>query len=381
MIYYALRSNAQYLALLDANRGRPEAHHLLSIAGGLAFLHAIGPGTQQIRLIDSDPEVLAYAEMMVAVLRRTESLAEFITLLSGHALNAPVSASLEFGAPVDCQPILARLLPETRYRHTWDAAYRDRTFDPRLGEAYVADARILFSKLDLQPKTFCWRFGAGNFADETIFAQLQRQLRNCPISFQHGRMEDADFSLLHDERLLVALVSNADSPMFTARDRIFRHIRKQHAPSVHYLSWIRDCRISAGQVTAPVSADREPIFSLASAVYEVLSCCAREFFPQATEYLTCASLSELEQRRPHASEVFFCAAPLNDLLPVLPQLLDILIPAFKRLVFLLPDNDSRCLLQLALVEQNVEESYCLIAHEHEGRPVIFCRLLGMLPPK
>lgn len=68
MIYLASRSCQKYLNKLREISNRPGYHHIVSITGGLAFIHALSAKTISLQLIDSDPEVTEYGQIMLEII-------------------------------------------------------------------------------------------------------------------------------------------------------------------------------------------------------------------------------------------------------------------------------------------------------------------------
>ena len=158
-------------------------------------------------------------------------------------------------------------------------------------------------------------------------------------------------------------------------------MRRTLRGDIHYLSWIRDTILKPGDAwhTAPIS--NQSVQSLSCCLYEFGSRYASLIFPYSRSVQAFTSLSEFEQARPHAEEVFLTALLYHEILPILPKLLDIVVPAFKRLIFTLPSEWEQQALTTTLLEQGIGESYALRSEDIGGSYGIICELLGMLPPK
>lgn len=243
MIYYALRSSNIYFANLESIRTSDSSHVLVSVAGGLAFLHAIGVKTDAICIFDSDPEVLEYTKLILLLIERSSSLKDFVEVITGYEFHSDQNG-WRFGEPVDQGERARSLLPELP-----DYFYFMRTLgrvkvQPELEIGNVDDSTILFRGNDLTPMTFCWRLGEGCLADESTFSVLRDKVRDLPRILERCTLESLDWKML-PQGPVVFLASNLESPLFTRGDVILRSIFASGVSvPVRYVSWYRDFLIS-----------------------------------------------------------------------------------------------------------------------------------------
>lgn len=253
MFYLGLRSSAAYLAALDDIRARAESAHVLTVAGGGAFLHALSAGTRSLTVVDADPDALEHWALVRTLLLAADSLRDFVRLLSGFETSGDFGDPARFFTrPVDLSARLAGTL-EPRLYDLYRRTYGALAIDPACAVGRRSEATVRFLGFDLGRDTFCWRFGEGAWRDEASFAALQDVLRHVPQRTLAGRLEKIDYGRLPLGRSepLIFLASNCESPLFTGQDRIFRRVLDTADGELRYVSWHRDLRLGAPAAGAP----------------------------------------------------------------------------------------------------------------------------------
>jgi hypothetical protein len=260
MFYLGMRSTREYLDALARIRGSRTPHDIVTVAGGLAFLHAISPATQSLTIVDRDADTLAHWSLTRALIAESTSLADFLTLLSGHA-PAAAGSNAAFGPRVDVRSRLMSALSASEFA-TYDRTYGALDVDTRGGVGRLGTFTVGFTGTNLRRQHFNWQFGEGNLASDADFAMLRRQLATMPVRVEHARFEALDFDRVFPaatpEHQRVFLASNCESPFFTGGDAIFLRVLETVTRPVRYVSWNRDTLVGGGEV-ADAAPDVAPI--------------------------------------------------------------------------------------------------------------------------
>jgi hypothetical protein len=255
--YLGLRSTAGYLRDLGSVREMHLPHHLLSVIGGFAFLHALSPECRSLTLVDADPDALDHWALLRALLLEAASLGDFVSLLSGYEATDVYDDPARFlTRPIDVSGRLDRCLPPAQ-RELHRRTYGALAIDASRAEGRVGNERVRFLGYHPAPNTYCWQFGTGCFRDEESFGRLQATLRRVPSQVSCSRLEDQNYGggpWGATERV-VLLVSNCDSPLFTRGDRILRRVLKTARTEVRYLSWVRDLRTTVPEEAIEATAE------------------------------------------------------------------------------------------------------------------------------
>jgi hypothetical protein len=200
LIYYATRESPEYLRACHQIAENDEPHDLVSVIGGMSFLHAVGDGTRSLKLVDNSKEQVEYALNILRLINEAKSLADFQRAVE-EAMPPP-------------RRLLGWILPAS----------------PR-------NPIVHFSHSPSQPLKhfhFYWNFGFGNFASERAFAKLQANLRRLRPSVVVG---DLSSEAVGTDGPLCVLTSNCDQPLYTKGETVFRNIIQQTKRKMVYLAW------------------------------------------------------------------------------------------------------------------------------------------------
>ncbi len=268
MFYLGMRSSRGYLDALARIRQSGTPSDIVTVAGGLAFLHAISPETRSLTIVDCDPDTLAHWSLIRALIAEATSLADFLTLLAGHA-PAGHGSSAMLGPRVDVRSRLTSVLSAADLA-TYDQTYGALNVDAARGVGRVAESIVGFTGTSLRRQHFNWQFGDGNLASDATFAMLQHQLATMPVRLEQARFETLDFDGVFPAsasgRQRVFLASNCESPLFTSGDAIFLRVLQTATRPVRYVSWNRDAIVCGGDVTSlaphapPIDGHRATLF-------------------------------------------------------------------------------------------------------------------------
>ncbi len=260
MFYLGMRSPAPYLRRLAAVRNEAAPGDLISVAGGLAFLHAISAATTSLTLVDIDRDALTHWTLVRALIAEADSLVDFLGLLGQRtATGGMADNAIVFGARLDLTRRLASALPG-EMRAVYERTYGALDVDAR-GVGRHGPVTVRFVGMSLEPHTFNWGFGEGNLADEAHFQALRARVAALPISLRQAPLQSLDFDAAYPQaavRQRVCLASNCESPMFTPADAIFLRVLQTARHPVRYLSWHRDVVVAGGHVMAGAPATERP---------------------------------------------------------------------------------------------------------------------------
>ncbi len=260
MFYLGMRSPAPYLSRLATVRDSAAPTDIVSVAGGLAFLHAISAATTSLTLVDIDRDALTHWTLIRGLIAEAASLTDFLSLLSGRATTGAIAdGEVVFGPKLDLtRRLTSALTADTRavYERTYGALDVDARGVGRLGPVTVR-----FVGTSLEPHTFNWDFGAGNLVDDAHFQTLRAQVVALPITTRQAPLQSVDFDAVYprpDGRQRVCLASNCESPMFTPADAIFLRVLQTAERPLRYLSWHRDAVVAGGRAVAGAPVKQDP---------------------------------------------------------------------------------------------------------------------------
>jgi hypothetical protein len=207
MIYYANRDSVQYLKKKPANHD----HCLISVAGGLGFMHFLSENTQKLIVVDKDIDNLKYNKFIFSLARMSNSLDEFIDMIKNHNIDTITNADIK------------------------DSIFYLNT-PPNVTLYYDCTTNVTKCT-----NSFHWLFGDKHpysaFYNNESFKNIKKV---ADVSFMNIGLEELNYSLYQQSNTYV-YVSNADWPCFTPSDQILHHIissMKQNS-ELYYISWER----------------------------------------------------------------------------------------------------------------------------------------------
>jgi hypothetical protein len=246
MIYYALRSSASYLGRLQQIARSEDDHQILSVVGGLAFLHAIGAKTKRLCLIDVDKDALPYCRLVLRLIAMSSSARDLLSLLTNRVVSETNWIDRPLGPPLDRSAEIARGLGDADLERLYAKSYGAMELDPETGIARLGRNTIIrFFGSDLTTWVYSWSFGENNLVDDGRYATLKRTLASIPVDLRLASFETVDYAewTSPDDPPLYALVSNCDGPQFTFRDSILRRMQATARNPIRYRSWVRNCDV------------------------------------------------------------------------------------------------------------------------------------------
>ncbi len=245
MIYFAQRASNIYIEQLSKLREIQRPVNIFSVIGGLSFLHSLGDRTRSLILVDQDPDASPYCQMILKLLKKSSSGQEFFELLTNHKVSNTWWKPGSFLEPRDLRSKAKQYLADSALVELYDSTYGAMRFDPKEATGWIGDSTIKFYGENLTPMTFCWKMGSAAFSSDLSFNDLKACLGRITPQFIQGRFEELDLEyLMRDlEGETVLLVSNAESPLFSSADNIFRCIQNKISKPVRYISWHRNIEI------------------------------------------------------------------------------------------------------------------------------------------
>lgn len=364
MIYYAQRASPFYRKSLHQIAKSKESYHILSVIGGLSFLHALNPALKSLILIDPDCDAHDYCRMVLTLLDKSKSGEEFFALLTGRHVKKNWWERDSFGEPIEISSQLGHYLEDPVMISLYQRTYGKMNFDADKLQGTIEDSTIKFFDFDLTPMTFSWGIGTGNFTNEDTFQELKRALKNISPIYIQARFEDADLTnlLATLEGGVFLLASNTESPLFSETDVIFRKIQREAPRELRYISWIRNMQIlphkdnkQEGQVTLKKLLADDNVFSLAALFGE--SNALPEISPTATIF---KNIEELKELRHYGWGTFFVCYQdihLKYSSTLLRDVINALVPCYSKIIFW--GNASASSLLSVLEECEFQKSYDL----------------------
>lgn len=185
-----MRSSRFYLRKLDYLRTMPDPHEVVSVVGGLAFLHAITNRAVKLTLVDAAPEPVEYCKEILLLIQKCPSLCDFRESLAGRFKDEP---------------------------------------------------HVHMESHGLENGHFYWQFDSGNLASGDHYQRLKANLaRLAPIPKLHN-LEEVDYA---SQLPIHVLASNCDSPLFSPSYSIVQRILETATSRVRYISWLWDLELN-----------------------------------------------------------------------------------------------------------------------------------------
>jgi hypothetical protein len=280
MIYLASRSHPKYLAKLREVAARQESYHIVTIAGGLAFLHALNSCTRSLAVVDTDPDVIHYTAWMVELLRICPQRWEFFEVLSGHVSDRTRAGKLSFtDQRSDTRAQLLEPAALQKIHAQLEQLYPVEQFDSTRQVLLSPVGTVHFDGITLDPMHFNWMNGFGAFESEATYSEMRAALIRLQPTFHTMALEGFDFSHCGDSTLVLA--SNTDSPLFTTNDPVLRAIERLAGKSVFYISRTRDTSGEASRALEPLAICTLTKPAVAVNVPESIRGEIAELFPQS----------------------------------------------------------------------------------------------------
>jgi hypothetical protein len=389
--YLGLRSSPAYLERLARIRVLDEPHTLVSVIGGLAFLHALSAGCRRLVLTDVDPDAEAHARLVLAMIEASDRAATFLELLTGYRVLSSWPSGEAFGEPLDALGWFRRRIPSPELFDLYRRTYGALRFDPASRTA--TDGRSVvrfFGPHDLTRWTFAWHFGEGCFASEQAFASLKAALERTPPCFVSTPLEAIDYRLVRDPEtpLTVVLASNCESPLFTRGDAILRRIQDTVEGSLRYVSWTRDLFLpghadggigdDAGATETAPAEFPAPTGRLHSMHWSRDRHLRALIEPPGSDVVRYWSVPHLRWRMPYGLGAFACTLPDRSARAqtrVLRRLHGAVVPLFRNIAIAARRDASS--LARDLVDAHYARSYALgVRDVGDGRCVARLRLRG-----
>lgn len=173
MITSASRDTDLYLNKLDKIRKVKQNYVLISVIGGLSFLHAVNKGMKRLVLIDRDPDACDYASRIILAIKNSENLKQFVDYIS----------SLE-------------------YKKNSVIHYK-------------------FEERSLEINHFNWLIGFGSFQNNDTFNELREALQQTDLQILNQNIEDSIPDIIQACNIEIpryVLLSNADSWYYGVKD-------------------------------------------------------------------------------------------------------------------------------------------------------------------
>ena len=221
------------------------SYDLVSVIGGLAFLHAVGPRAQSLSVFDVDADAIPYAKMILTLIQKCTSLKEFISYLTRRDVPSDWMLHKRLDTKIDPSEAVAKLLNNQELFELYQSTFGSIAYDASTGIGKIDESTIHFFDFSLTPMHFYWQFGQGIFEDDESFLALQKTLNAISIKVENKSLDLIDYSELstNSKNELILLASNCDSPLFTKNDSIVRRLQSTTLTCSKYYSWLRKLTI------------------------------------------------------------------------------------------------------------------------------------------
>ena len=191
MIYWATRETKAYLDKLWHFRNTDNrVKDVVTVAGGMAFLHFLNESVASLTILDRDQDALDYNKYIVSTIKEIPLLADFQTKIRTEQANLEGDVHVHFEGPIV-----------------------------------------------LDKYHFNWLFGQYGFTDQDTYNTMRESLLKTTITFSNTSFETFNYNI--GTNPLYTLISNSDSLYFTHGDIIIKQIRSTAPGEVVYISWFR----------------------------------------------------------------------------------------------------------------------------------------------
>jgi hypothetical protein len=284
MIYLASRSHPKYLAKLLEISKRNSLCNIVSITGGLAFLHALSDKTSSLVLIDYDPEVTAYGKAIIEVIIACKTRNEFFGLLTGKTLIVSDNNKVKFSPdPFQYRNVILNNLSPLA-RDCIERWYQPSNFDTTTSILKAEDKVVHFIDFSLSQQHFNWHCGWGCFSSEESYKNLNQSLTRLKPECLTMPLENYNFSACPADTLILA--SNTDSPLFTKNDAVLCSIKQSQNSDCYYVSRTRDYSIADSSESVQFGHAKLAFAPVGIDVPQELRVNISEKFPYDWRYIT-----------------------------------------------------------------------------------------------
>jgi len=239
MIYYATRESESYLDRISKISSIFEPHCLVSVIGGMAFLHAIGPATTELILFDMDKDAIAYCKTIISLIKASNNIEDFISMIFGCTVNS----NGEFEALIDRESFSSLLDSSTfeSYKRIFGSFETD--LEQRTSRLQITDTQesmiMHFSGNTHKYMHFNWLFGRFAFENNESFLALKNKLSNISISYKcclAKNLNPKEVVLGHQQYYL--LMSNCESfSQSIFNETIYEYVVDNNAVPFTYIGW------------------------------------------------------------------------------------------------------------------------------------------------
>ena len=353
MIYFGLRSSTSYLSLLHDTQKVTQPHDIVSVIGGLAFLQGLSASCKSLHVLDTDPDAIPYAQMVITLIQKSPSLATFISYLTGHEVPPDWNAHKTLGKKIDHSAAITSILQDKALLALYIQTFGALRYDCKTGIGTIEESTIHFFGFDLTPMSFYWQFGTGIFKDEASFESLRTILNSIPIKITNESLDQIDYNhaTSASENELFVLASNCDSPLFTTNDSILKQIQLTTSVKTTYLTWNRHLEIFPKESSTPLintlikQTKALSVYSIGTPTVENFEKqLASNFFEQFK------NLSSLKDRKPYNADclIIWDSETQNELHDTMLTA----VPLFHRIIIVTKQRISTVLPLFTAVEQS-----------------------------
>ena len=338
MIYYGLRSSRHYLELLDEVSAHTEPHDIISVIGGLAFLQALGPQCRSLIALDTDSDALIHARLIIALIRASMSIADFLSFLSSHQILSLEVDRANFGKRVDRIAELSNKIAAHDLIELYKNTYARIELDTTTASGKIDGSTLHFFGHQLAPMNFNWGFGSGAFSSDERFMSVRQIIGAIPFELRIESLDQFNYGAadVQRQRRLFVLASNCDGPLFTSNDSILKRVQQTTLCRTRYISWNRKLDIFPSDQSYADLLDKLTPLCSGRAIYSVGKCGVDQpkIALQCSSFMDYQNIQVVREEKPYNFDsllIWFDAANQPDFLR---ECLQCAVPCFRRLVII-----------------------------------------------
>lgn len=183
MTYYGARASRYYFHQLECCRRSSEPHDIVSVIGGMAWLHAIGPSVQRVSLLDVEVNAVTLCRAVLRAIEKHAQLEDFKAWVCANAMG-PTSHCDGHG---------------------------------------------------LEKGHFYWHFGEHSFVSEEHYLELRHHLERVEVDAFEQNLESWNYSTRNNQ---FVFVSNADGSNGFNGDKILPRVIATATHRTTYVNWL-----------------------------------------------------------------------------------------------------------------------------------------------
>lgn len=230
MIYHGSRDADTYLEKMIKIKNCDIEHNIMSVCGGMSFLHAIGKNLKKLIVVDRDLENMSHSKAVIDLMKLSADRVSFIRNLIGHEVIV-----------LNNQVIVGSKINKKTFSDEW--WFPEKVSDCVVKAKY-GSVILNYKDRSLSINNYNILFGYGFLETEKTYSETRECINNLDIVYLNEDFSNIDYSEKNIGNIhCFLLVSNCDNPLYTPSDNIIRRVMKTLSGSIDYISWNRYIKI------------------------------------------------------------------------------------------------------------------------------------------